>query len=151
LALLRLAARATRHPRANAAARTTDAWTGSCTRSPDPSAITYDSAQGFLRRRTTINDNTAIAREGRLRAMLQWLGRRERGMLVALIVVLGGGWFFAELSDEVVEGETRRIDERVLLLFRTADGDPIGPGWIEETARDFTALGGIGILTLVTL
>jgi len=83
--------------------------------------------------------------------MLQWLGRRERGMLVALIVVLGGGWFFAELSDEVVEGETRRIDERVLLLFRTADGDPIGPGWIEETARDFTALGGIGILTLVTL
>jgi len=37
-----------------------------------------------LRRRTTINDNTAIAREGRLRAMLQWLGRRERGMLVAL-------------------------------------------------------------------
>lgn len=74
-------------------------------------------------------------------------------MLVALLVALAGTWVFAEISDDVLEGETRRIDERVLLLFRVAGnpGDPVGPAWVEETARDFTGLGGIGILTLVTL
>src|SRR5690606_18802203 len=45
------------------------------------------------------------------------------------------------------------IDERVLLLFRAADdpADPLGPSWVEETARDITGLGGIGGLTFVTL
>src|SRR5690606_41139424 len=29
--------------------------------------------------------------------------------------------------------------------------DPLGPPWVEEMARDFTALGGTGVLALVTL
>jgi len=89
----------------------------------------------------------------RLQAVLRWLGARERGMLIALLVVLGGVWAFAELSDEVLEGETYAFDERVLLLFRTADepADPLGPSWAEEAARDVTGLGGIGILAFVTL
>ena len=94
-----------------------------------------------------------IVHSDRLQAALRWLGARERGMLLALLVVLGGGWLFAELSDEVIEGETNALDERVLLLFRAVDdpADPLGPSWVEETARDFTGLGGIGVLTLVTL
>lgn len=74
-------------------------------------------------------------------------------MLVALLVALGGTWLFAEIADEVLEGETRAVDEQLLLLFRAEHdpADPLGPRWVEETARDVTGLGGIGILTFVTL
>jgi undecaprenyl-diphosphatase len=73
--------------------------------------------------------------------------------LIALIVVAGGIWIFAELADEVREGETRRINTRILLALRNpADrSDPLGPPWVEETERDFTALGGIAVMSLLTL
>lgn len=78
---------------------------------------------------------------------------RERGILIALLIVLSAAWVFVELSDEVIDGETARIDESILLLFRSPDDrtDPLGPKWIEETARDVTALGGVGVLAFVTL
>jgi len=90
---------------------------------------------------------------GRLLAALAWLGRRERGVLVGLLVLVAASWVFLELADEVLEGETLAADEVVLLSLRT-DGDPtdpIGPTWLEETARDVTGLGGVGILTFLTL
>ena len=61
-------------------------------------------------------------------------------------------WAFIEIADEVVEGESRDPDSRVLLALRNPDNlsDPIGPRWIEELGRDFTALGGVGVLTLIT-
>jgi undecaprenyl-diphosphatase len=73
------------------------------------------------------------------------------------IAVLGaasaGGWAFIEIADEVIEGESREFDRRVLLALRSAGdpADPLGPGWLEEMARDLTALGGVGVLTLITL
>jgi len=78
---------------------------------------------------------------------------REHGMLVAVLLVLVGGFLFAEIADDVLEGETRAVDEYVLLLFRSAHDptDPLGPHWLEETARDVTGLGGIGILAFVAL
>src|SRR5690606_6367912 len=62
-------------------------------------------------------------------------------------------WAFVELADEVVEGDTREIDTRLLLALRTPGNpsDPLGPAWVEETARDLTALGGFTVLTLLTL
>jgi undecaprenyl-diphosphatase len=88
-----------------------------------------------------------------LRAALAWLGRRERGVLVAIVVFVGAAWALTELADEVLEGSTGAIDERLLLMFRDGEdlSDPIGPGWVEEAARDITALGGLGFLTLLTL
>ena len=46
------------------------------------------------------------------------------------------------------QGATQSVDERILLLLRNpADlSDPIGPHWLEEMGRDFTALGGVGVL-----
>lgn len=81
------------------------------------------------------------------------LPRAELLPLVLVVLVTGGIWCFAELADEVREGETLRIDEAVLLALRDpADpSDPVGPRWFEETTRDFTALGGIGVLTLLTV
>lgn len=84
---------------------------------------------------------------------LAWLGRHDIWLLVCLGVVAGGIWAFFELADEVLDGETLGMDEAILLLMRNADdhSDPIGPAWVEEMGRDFTALGGVGVLTLIGL
>nr|WP_299242234.1 phosphatase PAP2 family protein [uncultured Halomonas sp.] len=84
---------------------------------------------------------------------LTWLGRYEFSILLSAVVLFGGVWGFIELADTVMEGETRSLDERILLAFRTPGDltDPLGPGWIEELGRDFTALGGVGVLVFITL
>jgi hypothetical protein len=67
----------------------------------------------------------------------------ERRILVTLLVLSGFAWGFVQLADEVVEGETDAFDTALLLALRNpADpSDPLGPGWVEEFARDVTALG----------
>ncbi len=84
---------------------------------------------------------------------LKWLGRHEFGILAILLLVSAGIWGFAELADEVMEGETRQVDKAILLAMRTPGdpSDPIGPKWVEEIGRDFTALGGMGVLTFIAL
>ncbi|MEX0760078.1 MAG: phosphatase PAP2 family protein, partial [Tistlia sp.] len=78
-----------------------------------------------------------------------FLEPRILGAIAAVSAVL----LFAELAEEVAEGETRSVDKAILLAFREPGdvGDPLGPRWLEEFARDVTALGSIGIVTLLTL
>jgi undecaprenyl-diphosphatase len=86
--------------------------------------------------------------------MKRWtLLRAELMPVLVLVLVAGGVWLFAELADEVREGETRQIDEAILMAMRTPGNpsDPLGPRWLEEMERDFTALGGVGVLGLITL
>lgn len=77
---------------------------------------------------------------------------REGISLFAFVVITGGTWFFAEIADEVMKGDTRGFDTKILLAMRdpTDTQDPWGPEWLEEMGRDFTALGGMGILILLT-
>ena len=79
--------------------------------------------------------------------------RRELITLVLLLLVSAGVWGFVALAGEVGEGDTRALDTRILLAMRNPQdrADPLGPGWVEELGRDFTALGGIGVLSLVSL
>jgi len=79
--------------------------------------------------------------------------RLEWMTLVLLFLIIGAIWAFVELADEVIEGETLPLDRQILLALRNpADhADPIGPKWLEEVGRDFTALGGVGVLTFLTL
>ena len=51
------------------------------------------------------------------------------------------------------EGEATSFDTAILLGLRNpADlSDPLGPGWLEEVARDVTALGSMAILVGITL
>lgn len=73
-------------------------------------------------------------------------------VLLALACIVAGVWGFALLADEVVEGSTQAFDEKLLLAFRHADTRlPLGPPSVEQAARDITALGGVAVLTLVTL
>jgi len=74
--------------------------------------------------------------------------------LLAVIGLLGASlWLFIKIAGEVVEGETTAWDRRLLLALRSAadPATPWGPPWVQEMARDFTALGGVGVLTLMTL
>ncbi|WP_202389935.1 phosphatase PAP2 family protein [Parapontixanthobacter aurantiacus] len=82
----------------------------------------------------------------------RWHERFETWTLVAMAGFALTIWGFIEVADEVVEGESHAIDSRILLALRNARdlSDPIGPLWVEELGRDFTALGGVGVLTLLT-
>ncbi len=68
------------------------------------------------------------------------------GMVVTLLI-------FIEIADAVTEGETKSIDNSILLSMRDS-GDPskpIGPERLQYIVRDITALGSMTILTLITL
>lgn len=86
-------------------------------------------------------------------AWLTWPGRQEFAFLAIILILAGGAWSFVEIADEVQEGEIQTLDETLLLAMRNpADlQDPLGPKWMEELGRDFTALGGMGVLTSLTL
>ncbi|WP_368040688.1 phosphatase PAP2 family protein [Roseicella sp. DB1501] len=73
--------------------------------------------------------------------------------MLPFAMLAGTLWGFVWLAGEVVEGDTRAFDTRLLLLLRNSSdpSDPIGPLWFEEMARDFTALGSVGVLSLVTV
>lgn len=72
---------------------------------------------------------------------------------LAPIGLLGASlWLFISIAGEVVEGETTAWDRRLLLALRSAADPsvPWGPAWVQEMARDFTALGGVAVLALMT-
>lgn len=81
----------------------------------------------------------------------RFFGAAEILMLGILLVVAGLVYGFLELGGEVREGETVAFDSAVLGLFQTPGSprDPIGPPWVEEMARDITALGSFAWLGLL--
>ncbi|MGA7297913.1 MAG: phosphatase PAP2 family protein, partial [Rhodanobacteraceae bacterium] len=86
--------------------------------------------------------------------LMAWLRSLAfNGYLLAIMLVSGLLWGFIELAETVVGGETHGFDTHIILMLRNpADlSDPLGPAWVEELARDFTALGGIAILTFLVL
>ncbi|QDU46373.1 phosphatidylglycerophosphatase B [Symmachiella dynata] len=87
------------------------------------------------------------------RRFMFWLGSHELSTLVGFVLLTAGLWLFVELAEEVREGETKQVDRAILLSLRNPSdlSDPWGPQWVEELVRDITALGGIGVLTLITL
>jgi undecaprenyl-diphosphatase len=75
---------------------------------------------------------------------------RVPGVLIALFLAAGTLWVFEEIQEKFVSGRARAIDTAILLAFRTTDPtDPVGPKWVEELARDITALGSLSVLALV--
>ena len=87
-----------------------------------------------------------------MRELTLLLRRGEVAVLGALLAIATAIWCFVELAGEVIEGETARIDTALLMAFRSPSDptQPIGPRWLVETMRDFTALGSFGVLGLVT-
>lgn len=87
------------------------------------------------------------------RSTLAWLVKREPAPLVAALLAAGAVWAFIEIADEVVEGESLRIDKAILRSMRSADdpATPIGPPWLARAAAEITSLGGTPVLILLIL
>jgi undecaprenyl-diphosphatase len=79
-------------------------------------------------------------------------GRTEVTTLAAVFLLAAALLAFAQLTDEVIEGETRSFDTAVLMSMRTPErpNDPLGPPWFEEAVRDVTSLGGTSMIVLIT-
>lgn len=74
-------------------------------------------------------------------------------MFLAIAICLGLLSAFTNVASEVLDGDSHEIDTKLLLMLRdpTDTHNPLGPPWFEEIMRDVTGLGGIAVLTLVTL
>jgi undecaprenyl-diphosphatase len=79
--------------------------------------------------------------------------RFEARTLATLFLILAALWAFFAIAGEIAEGEFTSFDKTILLALRSAadTADPIGPPWFEIAMRDFTALGGWSVLTLLSL
>jgi undecaprenyl-diphosphatase len=75
--------------------------------------------------------------------------------LILVVLTLGTAslWGFIEIAEEVFEGDSQAFDRWLLGLTRTPGNpsDPVGPRWVEEMARDATALGGFAWLTFTVV
>ena len=88
-----------------------------------------------------------------VRALTVRLGLRETGALLWLASLSLFAFGFVKIAGEMREGDTAALDRAILLALRNPQdlSDPIGPTWLEEAARDMTALGGHAVLGLITL
>ncbi|MEA2974814.1 MAG: undecaprenyl-diphosphatase [Alphaproteobacteria bacterium] len=78
------------------------------------------------------------------------LWQAETRQLVSVLVVAGLLLIFGLIADEVMEGSTSAFDRYVILAFRAGDtSTPIGPPWVQEMARDITALGSYAVLGIM--
>lgn len=66
---------------------------------------------------------------------------------ISLLVVFG------LIVEEMMEGDTSRTDNAILLAFRVPGhlGTPIGPRWLLQSAIDISALGGFTFIWLFTI
>ncbi|MFG1480293.1 phosphatase PAP2 family protein [Xanthobacter sp. V4C-4] len=85
--------------------------------------------------------------------LLASVSHMERMTLATLGFAACALYIFARIADEVLEGPAGSLDRGILLALRDPNNlsDPLGPVWLEEMMRDFTALGSTGVLTLLTL
>jgi undecaprenyl-diphosphatase len=79
--------------------------------------------------------------------------RAAPGLVVLVVVAAGAVYAFVELVDEVMEGDSRAFDEKILLALRSPGdtGDPVGPWWVQTLFTDITSLGSTTVVTLITL
>jgi len=77
--------------------------------------------------------------------------RPEVWMLTTVFAIAGLLLAFGHIAEEVLEGDATKFDQTILFFFRSANdlSDPIGPPWIEEMARDISALGSYAVLSVV--
>jgi undecaprenyl-diphosphatase len=84
---------------------------------------------------------------------MEWLGGHELAILLGTFCLVAFAWSFLAIASAVTLGTTQSFDDRILLSLRVP-GDlarPIGPEWLQETARDVTSLGSTVVLALAVL
>lgn len=79
--------------------------------------------------------------------------RREARLIIAFLIVVVALFAVIRLGSEIREDGTSGFDRSLLLALRQP-GDlarPIGPGWLRQMFLDITALGGVTVLTMITI
>jgi undecaprenyl-diphosphatase len=81
--------------------------------------------------------------------MLAFIQRHPALLAAAAALLMLAG--FGLLAEEVTEGDFQAFDRAAILALREAGNpaDPLGPPWLEEAARDVTALGSFSVLGLL--
>lgn len=79
----------------------------------------------------------------------KWKKTEVFGMIMMLI----GAGIFVAIALMLGTPSLQNFDDTVIRNLRIADdlATPVGPGWFKELARDFTALGGYGVLVTITV
>lgn len=79
--------------------------------------------------------------------------RYETRTLTMIALIAGALWGFVGVAEEMSEGDLHSFDEALLLALRVTGqpDNPIGGPEIEIAMRDLTALGGVTVLTVMTL
>jgi undecaprenyl-diphosphatase len=75
---------------------------------------------------------------------------QELWALLPLLLLTSGIWLFLQLANLVEHGSTARFDDWAISMLRHPGDNsrPIGPVWLAEVARDFTALGGAAVMVI---
>ncbi|HYD44555.1 MAG TPA: phosphatase PAP2 family protein [Phenylobacterium sp.] len=101
---------------------------------------------------------TRIPAEGRARAaeLARAAWRAFLAEKVGVVVFAGaaaGLLSFLEIADDMAEGDTRGVDEALMLMLRDPGelSEPVGPAWVKTMAMDFTSLGSLAVLGLIVL
>ena len=88
----------------------------------------------------------------------RWLGFRKLERRELTLLMIGVGvclllWGFLALTSEVMEGDTKTLDMRILVALRKSDDPsrPVGPDWVQNSLLDLTAIGGPTVLGLVVV
>jgi undecaprenyl-diphosphatase len=96
-------------------------------------------------------------------ALIHWLGGTDLFVLLGLLLLVAGVLAFVLLLDVVRGGRMQSVDEQILRWARGLGGGqmappeeeapsrPPPPTMPEEVGRDLTALGGVAVLTFMTL
>lgn len=76
----------------------------------------------------------------------------DRALIVFLIAAVLAFCFW-KLASEVVEGDTLALDRRVMLALRDPANPAlaVGPKWLTAAMLDLTAVGGVSVLTVLTV
>jgi undecaprenyl-diphosphatase len=78
---------------------------------------------------------------------------RQEAALISVLTVAFLLFAFGFVAQEVAGGESMTFDRRSILALRNPanPGEPWGPPWLQEAARDVTSLGSIVVVTMMTL
>jgi undecaprenyl-diphosphatase len=79
--------------------------------------------------------------------------RASPGLAVLIVMMAAAAYAFIAVVDEVMEGDSHKLDEWIIKSLRTPGdaADPIGPLWVQTMFMDITSLGGTTVVTLITL
>lgn len=105
----------------------------------------------MARRQKSKGRKVKAARHASTSAQVAAVEQSEKLPVVLIASIAAFVFVFSQVAALVFTGNARGFDEWLMLAFRAPGNSalPIGPGWLVDTARDFTALGSTGVVVFI--